>query len=97
MMNDYDYQNSADAYDFGGATAMYEGTDHVDSLDNLGNRHLTRAAEVDFEDDKISSLPKILLMGPRRGGKTSIQVCSREWLVPIVKSLLQTSFFCALP
>jgi len=30
--------------------------------------------EVDFDDPKIASLPKILLMGPRRGGKTSIQV-----------------------
>lgn len=73
-MNDYDYQNSADAYDFGGTT-MYEG-ENIESTDNLGNRSLAREAEVDFEDDKISSLPKILLMGPRRGGKTSIQVGS---------------------
>ena len=75
-MNDYDYQNSADAYDFGAAT-MYDGAaDNVESMDNLGARNFSRATEVDFEDDKISSLPKILLMGPRRGGKTSIQVCS---------------------
>ena len=73
-MNDYDYQNSAGAYDFGGATMYDGGAEHVDSIDNMGNRHFTRATEVDFEDDKISSLPKILLMGPRRGGKTSIQV-----------------------
>jgi hypothetical protein len=71
MMNDYDYQNSADAYDFGVA---YDGAENIESLDNLGNKNLSRATEVDFEDDKISSLPKILLMGPRRGGKTSIQV-----------------------
>ncbi|OEU21355.1 ras-related GTP binding C, isoform CRA_a [Fragilariopsis cylindrus CCMP1102] len=28
---------------------------------------------IDFNDPKIASLPRILLMGPRRGGKTSIQ------------------------
>jgi hypothetical protein len=29
---------------------------------------------VDFTDPAIASLPRVLLMGPRRGGKTSIQV-----------------------
>jgi hypothetical protein len=29
---------------------------------------------VDFEDPAIAALPKVLLMGPRRGGKSSIQV-----------------------
>jgi len=29
---------------------------------------------VDFDDPTISALPRVLLMGPRRGGKTSIQV-----------------------
>ena len=33
------------------------------------------ANAIDFNDPKIASLPRILLMGPRRGGKTSIQVC----------------------
>lgn len=28
---------------------------------------------VNFNDSKIAKLPRILLMGPRRGGKTSIQ------------------------
>merc|ERR1719401_471610 len=28
---------------------------------------------VDFDDPRIASLPRILLMGPRRAGKTSIQ------------------------
>jgi len=31
------------------------------------------SAGIDFNDPKIASLPRILLMGPRRGGKTSIQ------------------------
>ena len=30
--------------------------------------------DVDFEDPAVTALPRILLMGPRRGGKTSIQV-----------------------
>ena len=29
--------------------------------------------DVDFDDPRIASLPRILLMGPRRAGKTSIQ------------------------
>ena len=29
-----------------------------------------------FDDPRIADLPRILLMGPRRGGKTSIQVSS---------------------
>jgi len=33
------------------------------------------ATTIDFDDPAISSLPRILLMGPRRAGKTSIQVC----------------------
>jgi|UPI000581A864 hypothetical protein len=28
---------------------------------------------VDFDDPQIAALPRVLLMGPRRGGKTSIQ------------------------
>ena len=30
--------------------------------------------EVDFDEPSIASLPRVLLMGPRRAGKTSIQV-----------------------
>ena len=30
--------------------------------------------EVDFTDPEIAALPRVLLMGPRRGGKTSLQV-----------------------
>ena len=33
-----------------------------------------RPLDINFDDPKISSMPRILLMGPRRGGKTSIQV-----------------------
>lgn len=34
----------------------------------------TRTVDINFDDPKIASMPKILLMGPRRGGKSSIQV-----------------------
>jgi len=29
---------------------------------------------VDFDDPAVAALPRVLLMGPRRSGKTSIQV-----------------------
>ena len=36
--------------------------------------------DVNFDDPKIANLPRVLLMGPRRGGKTSIQVSrKRKW------------------
>jgi hypothetical protein len=47
------------------------GMDEQGGLIGLENSH---AAAIDFNDPKIASLPRILLMGPRRGGKTSIQV-----------------------
>ena len=37
-----------------------------------------QALDVNFDDPKIASFPRLLLMGPRRGGKTSIQV--RRWM-----------------
>ena len=39
--------------------------------------------DINFEDPKIANLPRILLMGPRRGGKTSIQVSCVQILDPI--------------
>lgn len=32
--------------------------------------------DIDFDDPQIAALPRVLLMGPRRGGKTSILVCT---------------------
>jgi hypothetical protein len=34
--------------------------------------------DVNFDDPKIANLPRVLLMGPRRAGKTSIQVSRKE-------------------
>ena len=63
-----------------------------DSLVGVENGN---AATIDFNDPKIASLPRILLMGPRRGGKTSIQVC--VWVQTRFKRGLSgrnTSYFC---
>ena len=51
----------------------------ADRLDEKGPLFLPQATEeplisVDFDDPTIASLPRVLLMGPRRGGKTSVQV-----------------------
>lgn len=75
MMNDY-YQNSADAYDFTGGGGDFASEDVHDPAvsPEAAFRGGRPSQDVDFDDPKIASLPKILLMGPRRGGKTSIQV-----------------------
>eukprot|EP00579_Thalassiosira_antarctica_P009770 CAMPEP_0201909224 /NCGR_PEP_ID=MMETSP0903-20130614/1069_1 /ASSEMBLY_ACC=CAM_ASM_000552 /TAXON_ID=420261 /ORGANISM="Thalassiosira antarctica, Strain CCMP982" /LENGTH=574 /DNA_ID=CAMNT_0048443715 /DNA_START=41 /DNA_END=1765 /DNA_ORIENTATION=- len=39
----------------------------------MGGQNIGQQEIVDFDDPRIASLPRILLMGPRRAGKTSIQ------------------------
>ena len=46
----------------------------MEDEDGLTGLENSNVAAIDFNDPKIASLPRILLMGPRRGGKTSIQV-----------------------
>ena len=65
-MNDYE------AYD----DVVFESTDRLEEKEPL---FLPQTSEeplvsVDFDEPAIASLPRVLLMGPRRGGKTSIQV-----------------------
>jgi hypothetical protein len=62
-------------------------------------------ASVNFDDPDISSLPRVLLMGPRRGGKTSIQVsqekghpaqlailgCCKDWTLRLTFALCSLS------
>ncbi len=69
--NDYQQQNVDNA-----GMLIVEGSQggHPDMMDNAVGLENGNAASVDFNDPKIASLPRILLMGPRRGGKTSIQV-----------------------
>jgi hypothetical protein len=53
----------------------YEGDGAYDGYEDEGGNDVARhAQDIDFDDQKIASLPRVLLMGPRRGGKTSIQV-----------------------
>jgi len=51
---------------------ILEDDDQGDGGLGMENNNAATAA-IDFNDPKIASLPRILLMGPRRGGKTSIQ------------------------
>lgn len=67
--NDYQQQDVVDGD--GGMLIMDGAQGAMDDGLALENGN---AASVDFNDPKIASLPRILLMGPRRGGKTSIQV-----------------------
>jgi hypothetical protein len=71
--NEYAY----DAYDAygGGAVSDHQLDDDHGLLVVPGQPG--RLMDINYEDPKIAAMPKILLMGPRRGGKTSIQV--RGW------------------
>jgi hypothetical protein len=51
-----------------GAFGVYVSGDDDDDVDGLDE------SSIDFDDPKIANLPRIILMGPRRAGKTSIQV-----------------------
>ena len=67
-----------DAYDYVGGTTTTNTTDpHQHEEDGLlvvpGQPGDGLPMDINFDDPKIASMPRILLMGPRRGGKTSIQ------------------------
>ena len=64
--NEYSY----DAYDYGGPPDQPE--DDLMVTPQIGGAG--RGMDINFDDPKIAALPRVLLMGPRRGGKTSIQV-----------------------
>lgn len=68
-MNEYDYNNfnQQDDVFVDNQEPLFQRTDaNVDEV-----RH---GAFVDFTKPEIAALPRVLMMGPRRGGKTSIQV-----------------------
>ena len=71
------YENNSN---YGGATGVLdpalEDGGLADSSLLLSQSQLLQvtANDVDFEDPEIAALPRVLLMGPRRGGKTSIEV-----------------------
>jgi hypothetical protein len=59
-----------------------EGSSVSDAVDNNDGDD-DDVDDVDFDDPRIANLPRILMMGPRRAGKTSIQVseygCDLLW------------------
>ena len=64
-----------DAYDYGVSSNMLVDQPEDDPLMMAAPQQvMARPLDVNFDDPKIASLPRVLLMGPRRGGKTSIQV-----------------------
>jgi hypothetical protein len=81
MMDSNEYSAYEDSYNdyIGGGGHV---ADHVDEYEDgllviPGKESSGQGGVVDtinFDDPKIANLPRVLLMGPRRGGKTSIQV-----------------------
>jgi len=67
------YQYSTDT----GEIIDNDGNNGISTINNTSPTYLGGTTEqqniVDFDDPRIASLPRILLMGPRRAGKTSIQ------------------------
>jgi hypothetical protein len=59
-------------------TLKYTMNDFSEHLDDYATSTTAATTTISnqqaWEDPEVASLPKILLMGPRRGGKTSIQV-----------------------
>jgi hypothetical protein len=70
-MNDYDAYNDEDDYADGGGMV---GNSSTSDMFQSFNEHHRPPEDLDWNDPAIQTLPRILLMGPRRGGKTSIQV-----------------------
>lgn len=66
--------------------------DHYDNFEE--DNHIPLPAEpkthVNFDDPEIAALPRILLMGPRRSGKTSIQVRKQKGVLGYVLLSTQT-------
>jgi hypothetical protein len=74
MMQSNEY-SAYDSYDYVGGASNEPLDDESGMLLVAGaGGGATRTMDMNFDDPKIASMPKILLMGPRRGGKSSIQV-----------------------
>ena len=89
MMQSNEY-GSYDAYDYGVGSNMLSEPPEDDPLVMMtASQQEGRPMDVNFDDPKIANLPRVLLMGPRRGGKTSIQVRSVVSKEPIVEGSRQ--------
>lgn len=58
----------------GGGSSVGSASDVGTSTSSSGGSSGSGSTSSSFDDPRIADLPRILLMGPRRGGKTSIQV-----------------------
>jgi hypothetical protein len=87
MMESNDYGHYDDSYNeyvggnHEGHYSANEGNENISGIIGESSIRQLRATDTgddginkDNDDPRILSLPRILLMGPRRGGKTSIQV-----------------------
>jgi hypothetical protein len=68
-----------DILQHGGSSGSDDVGDHHHHQDGVGDEDDDDEEEdFDFDDPRIANLPRILMMGPRRAGKTSIQVRTRR-------------------
>lgn len=72
-MNDYSGSNYVDDYMGNRGDDIYDDQQQNQQQLDDDQEPPPDVVEVDFDDPIISKLPRIVLMGPRRGGKTSIQ------------------------
>jgi hypothetical protein len=69
-MNEYQYNE----FDHQDAVLLQQDQEPLFLQHEMMMNDVLQQPAVDFDDPTVSSLPRVLLMGPRRGGKTSIQV-----------------------
>jgi hypothetical protein len=73
--NEYDYDDYGDYGANPGELLLPEDDGMmINSTQLLNGGGGSGPMDINFDDPKIANLPRVLLMGPRRGGKTSIQV-----------------------
>jgi hypothetical protein len=82
-MNDYETQRRNvyhESYDIDGLNTGGDENDAIlfQSTGGYIDEIVANAPDVDFDDPIVAALPRVLLMGPRRGGKTSVLVCPLE-------------------
>jgi hypothetical protein len=79
-MNEYDYSSNYNQQDddvLVDHEPLFQRTTTAAAADTNSNevlRHQHSSSAVDFTRPEIAALPRVLMMGPRRAGKTSIQV-----------------------
>jgi hypothetical protein len=78
-MNEYDYSSNFNQQDddvlVDDHEPLFRRTGAAADDPQSGQRP---SSYVDFAKPEIAALPRVLMMGPRRAGKTSIQVCVKK-------------------